>query len=354
MANNPFEGVIWHDAESLSLGGMGWRGEEREQPFDRFPSSLRTQINNQLWDLSTWPAGIYVTFRSSARDIYVRWTLDEKDQRQVEAYQAACARSGVDCYGRDDSGLWRWVGSQPAWKEPECDGRVNNLELDGVDREYRIYFPLMRRVVKMEIGARESILPVDKDPHPPIAYYGTSIVHGAVVSRSGMTHAAQLGRTLQREVLNLGFCGRAWCEEEVAAALGRLHPALFILDVLPNNSAEDIPRRLSGFLRILRAARPNVPIVLVGDRVFGDAAFMPERATGFHAKNQALDQTVLMLQQEGITGLHLTHHPNWFGEDNEGSTDGSHPNDLGATRMAAALAAVVDKRLNATDGSLSR
>ena len=341
MANDPFDGVVWHDASKLGLGGLGWCDEVRENPYDRFPAAMRDQVAPKLWDLSTWAAGICVTFRTSARNLYVRWTLDEIDERPVEAYQAACARSGMDCYGRDESENWRWVGTKEAWREPKCDGRLNNLPLDGIERDYRVYFPLMRRVLRAEIGACETILPSSKDRRLPIAYYGTSIVHGAVVSRPGMTHAAQLGRLLQSEVVNLGFCGRAWCEPEVAAALSRLQPALYVIDVLPNNSAADLLQRLPVFLRILRNARPDTPVLLVGDRMFGDAAFMPERRRDFAAKNAAQEQAVQMLRDEGMEGLHLARHPDWFGADGEGSTDGSHPNDLGATRMAAALAPMV-------------
>lgn len=346
MNDNSFDGVKWQDAQALGLRGIGWRTEHREQPFDRFPSFLRTKISPRLWELSTWPAGVHVDLRCAAKNLFVRWTLDMKADRSIEAYQAACARSGLDGYGRNADGAWRWIGSQECWKEPVCDGRLNRLVLDGADREYRIYLPLMRRVLKMEIGAREPIRPGGPKDDQPIAYYGTSIVHGAVVSRPGMTHAAQLSRALNRDVLNLGVCGRAWCETDLAHALGQLAPALYLVDVLPNNDVEQILQRLPPFLQILRQARPNIPILLLGDRAFGDDAYIPERKQLFLAKNTALKDTVDDLQRGGMTGLHLAFHPSWFGEDGEGSTDGSHPNDLGATRMAAALAPVVARILH--------
>jgi hypothetical protein len=152
-----------------------------------------------------------------------------------------------------------------------------------------------------------------------------------------MAHASQLGRHLGREVVNLGFAGRAWCEPVVAEAMARQDACLYLVDVLPNNGEGELPDRLGTFLRRLREFRADTPILLVCDRLFGDAAFCPSRLATQRGKNAALQDTLAELQSEGVPELYLTMHPNWFGDDMEGTADASHPNDLGATRMAASL-----------------
>jgi hypothetical protein len=336
MTSDPYADVIWHDAHGLCLGGLGWRQEAREQSFDRFPAAMREQVSPDLWRLACQPAGVYVEFAGSPRQVFARWHLSEP-LPQGEAVNRL-PQSGLDVYARDDLGIWRWAGSRTPWNAPNCDGSLISGILDAQEREYRVYLPLMNRVDRVEIGSREPLGPLkNADTRDPVVVYGTSIVHGAGVSRPGMPHVCQLGRMLDRELLNLGFCGRAWCEPGVAEALGRLRASLFVVDCLPNNGPEELAKRLPAFLRILRAARPDTPILLVEDRQFGGARFQPERSPYRCAKNRALERVVDGLRAEGLAGLHVASHLDWFGGDGEGTLDGSHPNDLGAWRMATAL-----------------
>ena len=92
---------------------------------------------------------------------------------------------------------------------------------------------------------------------------------------------------------------------------------------------------MPGFIRTLRAARANTPILLVQDRNFDNGICTPQYRDERPLKNKALDEVISRLQGDGIPNLHLARHPNWYG--NDGSVDGSHPNDLGAYRMATRL-----------------
>lgn len=337
--DDPFAGVVWRDARELGLRGVAWGDEARERPYDRLPAALKGQVSDDLWRLSTQSAGLYVELEGAFTDVFARWELAE-GQKGSE-HMAPVARSGMDTYGRDGNGVWRWVGSRSTWREPHCDGRMHAGKLDGKRRVYRVYLPLMARLVSLEIGSREAIGAVEADARKPVVYYGTSIVHGAAVGRAGMSHAAQLGRMLEREVINLGFAGRAFCEGVLAEWISRVSAEAYLLDVLPNNSAEQLGERLPPFVRTLRSRRPETPIVLIGDRRFGDAAFIHGRAAQKEEKDRKLMDVVEGLQREGVKGLHLALHESWFGDDSEGTTDGSHPNDLGAWRMAQALAGPV-------------
>lgn len=337
----------WRSAAELNPRGRGWEGEERENFWDRFPLELKGKIDEPLWNLGTESAGIYVDFRTDAREIRVRWDMAER--WAFGAYETGCGISGFDLYGRDARRSWRWAGSFFSGNPCQGEGTLTRLPLDGVEREYRLYFPLRRRVFSVEVGADAEVAPVQPDPRPPLAYYGTSIVHGAGVGRPGITHAAQLGRALDREILNLGVCGRAKCEPPLVEALARLNPDLYLIDVLPNNSAAEVSERVPKLLQILRNRHRDIPILLLGDRVYGDAAFMPGRAVDFARKNEALTRAVDEAKEAGLEPLHLLIADDWYGEDGEGTTDASHPNDLGAFRMAAQLIPRV-KALSATPG----
>jgi hypothetical protein len=327
----------WHNVDEKNLRGLGWKDEHRTSPFHRLPKTLQSEIPSQLWDLGCESAGLYIDFVSNATDICVRWEV--KKSQECHLYMSYMGRSGLDLFGRDGSGKWRWAGSISANDDKKFNGQLNSEPLDGCTREYRLYLPLMRQVQSIEIGTRGSLDFCKPIERKPIAYYGTSIVHGAGVSRPGLSHCSQLGQCLDREFINLGFSGRAFCELPIATALGRLDPCLYIVDVLPNNSAPQLLERLPQFLELLRKSRPKTPILILGDRVFPNSTFQPLLGDTFRTKNHTLEMIVQQLIDHGKKRLHLHLHPDWFGPN--GSSDGSHPNDLGATRMAEALVPII-------------
>ena len=337
------EDVPWKDGLELGLRGLGWRDAERASPYDRFPLAMKDRITPNLWGLSQQSAGLYLEFTAATRDIFVRWKLDGAPNNGF--FDAPSGRSGVDLYGQDEAGRWWWVGTKEAWREPESDGKINRLPLDGQRRKYRLYLPLHRRLREVAVGCAEGVAPVAPPTTNPIVYYGTSIVHGVGVSRAGLAHAAWLGRALNREIINLGFSGSAFCETAVAEALGQLKTPLFIIDVLPNNAVEVMESRLTAFYRTLRAAQPDTLILFLGDRVYGDAAFCPERKAVFTAKNDLLQKLITTFRGSMPGPLELFFADSWYGIDNEGTTDASHPNDLGAARMARQLIPLVERLL---------
>src|SRR5207248_2870477 len=87
-----------------------------------------------------------------------------------------------------------------------------------------------------------------------------------------------LGRRLNCPVINLGFSGNGRMDPEMASLLAELDAAVYILDCLPNLSAKEVAERTEPFVRILRKARPQTPIVLVEDRSFANAAARAEAA----------------------------------------------------------------------------
>lgn len=349
----------WTDVLSLGLRGRGWTDEPREQPFDRLPQSDAANLEADLSRLTRQSAGLYVDFVTAADTIIASWSIDESYAGSDHPYMTPVAVAGLDLYGMDADGSWKWAGCRGPEESSGGEGALNRSPLDGIKRRYRLYFPLRSRLLSCRIRALRHgsgatvLLPPDdpgtsgNDPARAVCYYGTSIVHGVGVDRPGMAHASQLGRILGREVINLGLAGRARCEPEIAAALNRLDPALFVFDVLPNNAADDIYERVCGFVRLIRAHHASVPVVLIGDREFGDAPFCPERRATRVAKDAELLKAVEALQVEGCPKLYPLLHSSWFGDDCEGTVDASHPNSLGATRFASVLARLLGAILSA-------
>jgi len=333
----------WTDALNLTVGGLGWRKEHREQPFDRLPASMKDLLPETTWWLGKQSAGVYVEFRTCATSIAVRWECEQTGGHPQDPYMPLSGQGGVDLYGRDGQGIWRWAGCQQPFAEPQANGKLTKLPLDGVDRIYRVYFPLMRRILKLEVGTNQPATPSGKDSRLPIVYYGTSIVHGAGVSRPGTGHAQMLSRELDMEVYNLGFCGNAKCETSVADLLARQPARMILLDPVPNNGVEELAGRLRPFLQTLLPRVSDIPVLCVEERLFGDAAFQPERGENCTAKNHVLQSVMQEFRKQGFQNLHLVKMGDYYGED--GSTDSNHPNDLGSRRLYERLLPAIQAHL---------
>jgi hypothetical protein len=220
-------------------------------------------------------------------------------------------------------------------------------------REYILYLPLYNGTKFVELGIpatniMEKAPPWGAGERKPIVFYGTSILQGLSASRPGMVHSAILGRKFNWPTINLGFSGNGKMEPEMADLLAELDPSVYVIDCLPNMDAEEIKARVEPLVGKLRAAHPNVPIVLVEDRTLQDSFLIAGRMEWYHLKDRAeLKAAYDRLQKAGVKNLHYIPGEHLFGDDGEGSVDGSHPTDLGFTRQAEIFAKVLEPFLKA-------
>jgi len=326
----------WIDARELCVEGRGW--QDTDSPFDRFPPRAKGRVPEVVWDLSRMAAGVTVRFESDALELRARWELASDTLHSVHSPLLAC--SGLDLYARSDSGAWRWVGVTRELTGRQCECLLNpGGTLRPGTHEFLVYLPLGNPVQKLEIGVPEGamIRTLSARTEKPVVCYGTSICHGMGVSRPGMTHLAQLGRRLDYPIINLGVSGNAKMELAVAELLAELDAALFIIDAIPNMEPQLVTERAEPFLRHLAAARPGVPILLVEDRTYPAGWLIPAQATQNGGRREAFRQAYGRLLADGVGPLRYLAGEGLLGIDADGTNDGSHPNDLGAHRMANAL-----------------
>lgn len=334
----------WHDVAAWDLEGRLWADEPRAGHYDRFPAAAEGTVPEPVWNLSRASAGMVARFRTDATVIRVRLKL--RGAALAMPHMPATGVSGLDLYARDERGGWRWVAvAKPDRQEFEAE-LVSGIAAGS--REFAAYLPLYNGVESLAIGvpAGASCEPLAARPRP-IVFYGTSITQGASASRPGMVHVAILGRRLDRPVANLGFSGNGRMDAGVGDLLARVDAACYVIDCLPNMNAEQVRERCLPLVERLRAARPDVPIVLVEDRRSTNAWIRP-RQQGFHdANHAALREAFAALVAKGIGHLHYLSGDGLLGDDAEGAVDGSHPNDLGFMRQAAAFEPVLRQALEA-------
>lgn len=324
----------WCDARELQVEGRGWT--DTKNLYDRLPARAEKIVRPSVWSLSRDSAGICVRFVTDATMIAARWQL-RKDALAMP-HMPATGVSGLDLYVKD-KGSWRWLGNGRPTNKTEEKVLVRGLKPKR--REYLLYLPLYNGVTELSIGVPQKADlesgSARKANVKPVVFYGTSIVQGGCASRPGMAYPAILGRRLDRPTINLGFSGNAQCEPELARLLAELDPAVYVLDPLPNMNAEMIAERFEQFVRTLREARPNTPMVLVENIEYTDGDFVESRRARFTGANSRLKEIYERLTKSGQRKVFYVRAAKLIGGDGEGTVDGTHPTDLGFFRMADAI-----------------
>jgi len=350
MASKDPEGKwLWYDARQLTVEGQGWT--DTAAPYDRFPAKAEGVVREAVWNLSRHSAGICVRFSSNADKISARWKVTAANLAMP--HMPATGVSGLDLYIKAD-GKWQWIGAgRPEKQESDC---VLASGIPAGEHEYLCYLPLYNGTDKLEIGvppdaalAKAGARPAGHDK--PIVFYGTSITHGGCASRPGMAHPAILGRRLDTPVINLGFSGNGTMDPEVGALLAELDAAVYVIDCAPNMSPEVITERAEPFVTALRAAKPDVPIVLVECVAYQAGAVLPEKKAAYMNKNKALREAYDRLVAKGVPNMSYIEGPALLGDDGDATVDGTHPTDLGFQRIADAMEPVLRKAL--TGGTAS-
>jgi len=330
----------WYDIRQFGVEGRGWN--DTRDFYDRLPARAETMVRKPVWELSRNSAGMCVRFVTDATALRARWALTESWLYLPN--MTAIGKSGLDLYVKTDKG-WHWLAvGQPTAQTNEVT-LVENL-LPG-KREYLLYLPLYNGTKFVELGIPpgatiEKAGPWGPGTRKPIVFYGTSILQGLSASRPGMVHSAILGRRFNWPTINLGFSGNGKMEPEMADLLSELDPSVYVLDCLPNLVAGEIKERVEPWVRKLRAAHPDTPIVLVEDRTMQDSFLIAGRMEYYHLKDRAeLKAAYERLEKSGVKNLYYIPGEHLFGEDGEGSVDGSHPSDLGFMRQADIFARVL-------------
>jgi hypothetical protein len=324
--------VTWHDVSTWGIEGKGWSDTERF--YDRFPARAKGKVPDSVWSLSRQSAGMCVRFRTDSPSIHLR--MDLLSANLALPHMPSTGVSGFDLYTRDGRGRWQWVKqAMPAAQHVE--GSLIGGLAPGM-KEFVGYLPLYNGVNKLEVGVEEGAKfePIAPRTAKPVVFYGTSICQGACASRPGSAYTAIVGRMLEQPVINLGFSGSGRMDSGVVDLLAELDPSVYAIDCLPNMDAALVKERTEQLVKALRAARPSTPILLVEDRTFAQAPVVPSMMKAHAERRGELAAAYRRLRDAGIPNLHYLKGDRLIGTDSEGTTDGSHPNDLGMMRYAEA------------------
>ena len=329
-----------HDASTLPL--LGTLAPDASKSYSRLPDSLKDSIRTDLWELGKHSAGLAVRFRSDASAIGARWKSTNKFNMN---HMTATGIRGVDLYVLDDDSTWTPVASGRPSMSSHNNASCIMENMEPRMREYMLYLSLYDGVDSLYVltDSAARVLPPAVDlprRDHPMVMYGTSILQGGCASRPGMVHTSVLGRMFNREVINLGFSGNARLDPEIARLMAGCDASVYVLDMLPNCTADILESRLEPFVAILRASRPDVPIPLVESPMFPAWRFNSEVRTTLTHKNDVLRAIYRRL---AATDPHIYYMSADRVLDNvEATVDNYHYTDLGFSRFAEAMKPVLE------------
>lgn len=335
----------YFDADALPLYGKGFSG--KGERYSRFPDSLKCVSREALWNLSRDPAGMAVRFSTCSSAIAARWV---NTSAWGMNHMTDTAVRGLDLYTLDE-GEWRFVNSGRPARDKKENEAVIIADMELVEREYMLYLPLYLGLESLEIGVDSTAVvnpPAVESPlrEKPVVFYGTSILQGACASRPGMAFTNIISRRLDRETVNFGFSGNAFLDMEVARLMADIDAGCYVLDFVPNTSAEQITDLMEPFYNIIRYRHPGVPVIFVEDPLYPHSRYDRRMAEEIKGKNEALREVFEDMIRKGEKDIYYVSSKNMIGDDGEATIDGVHFTDLGMVRYSDLLTPLIEDILD--------
>ena len=110
--------------------------------------------------------------------------------------------------------------------------------------------------------------------------------------------------------------------------------AAFVIACVENLDAAQIAERTEPLVHCIRSAHPRTPIILVESLLYENAWLVRTHLTRVQTSNDALRSAYERCLAAGVKHLHYVTSNQLLNPNDEGTVDGTHPNDIGATKIA--------------------
>lgn len=174
----------------------------------------------------------------------------------------------------------------------------------------------------------------------PVVFYGSSITMGCGASAPVNTYPALISRRFDTDFINLGFSGNAKGEATVAEYIASLDMSAFVLDYDHNApTVEHLESTHEEFYNIIRAKNPDLPIIIMSRPDAPDTLDAAKRL-------DVIFNTFLKARKAGDRVWFINGSNIFDGPYRDCCThEGCHPNDLGYSKMADVVSAIVKEFL---------
>ena len=329
------DGIKWHALSGNDFEGRGWK--KTEFPFDRIPAKVKDSLPGVWKNNFHSSAGMCAHFVTDSTRIRIRYQLGSEQLGEPNFNVAAF--SGTDLYAYDPKQKrWRWAAATPHFILTDQNPEYTLIEgMPRKKRRFRLYLPFRNQILKLAVGtdkdAEWSVTPPRTEQ--PLVYYGTSLIHGAFVTRPGLGTAQIVARELDLPLINMGFSGSAKLELEMARLLAELDARIYVIDPYHNLSPDQIEERMEVFLDELCSRKSGTPVLFLGAPPVLNAWLKPDRLQ-IDERKIALMGAIAKKMKKKYANLHYLKGTNFYGSDDV-SIDGIHVNDAAFGHMAKIL-----------------
>ena len=332
--------------------GFPWRGpngEPRRLPMTITEKDL--EYPNAATTLAWHSAGGEVRFRTTSDRVVLRAELYYvSDMNHMTRAGSAGFVFFTDSGTRHEKyQRYASLSSAQAAKGKGADGLVRyqytlNLNNGGKPRTVAIYMPLYSGVRKMSIGIEEDaelLPPNPRQVKDPICFYGSSITQGCSASHPANLYSTLLCRAVDAPQINMGFSSGARGEQCVAEAIAGLKLSAFVMDYDHNaQSLQQLKDTHEAFFKTIRAAQPNLPIIIVSGPRDGSVE-------GHRQRRDVIRATYEHAVAAGDKNVYFVDGISFFDKIPRKycTVDNVHPTDLGFHLMYLKILPVLQKAL---------
>ena len=314
---------VWTEASDLTL--IGKLFPDTPNPYHRI-DTVRfkgfTQKENAQVRMSS---GLAVCFVTDSPYIYVK--TDYANPSNGSNITGTSSR-GYDLYIKKD-GKWLWAGANaPGWHHLGDEVRLV-VNMEPVEHECLMYLPTFSEENSILIGTKpgSSIRPMEPPFRHRVGLFGSSYMHGASTSRSGMAVPAQLTRMTGIQILSIACSGNSKLQPYYADALREADVDAYIFDSFSNPSAKMINERLFPYIEKIREKKPDTPIIFISSIWRERNNFNTQSYKDEMAKMHMAD-SLMKIACKKYNDVYYV-HSDASTPDHNHQVDGVHPDDYG-------------------------
>ena len=326
-AISPVSAQKWVEATELGIHGQTFKNSK--YPYCRFDYSPYTDYKDVMKHAKK-STGLYLVFKTNSSQISASWS--NKPTRMGDN-MTGIVQKGLDLYIKDANG-WHFAGVGRVSTLPEKNSRTRVIiqNLPEGDKECLLYLPIWAEIDYLRIGVDDNAT-IEGLPTPfrhKVVVHGSSITHGASASRSGLTYPALLSRNLGIDFVNFGWSGLCRMQPEFLDILKKCEADAFLFDSFSNPTEQQIKDRVEHFVEEMVKAHPGKPLIFLQSPIDLESYFDTKRYASrvSHVNTASKMMKELTKRYKDVYFLEV---PDVLGEN--GTTDNSHPTDLGFHRF---------------------
>ena len=327
--------------EATELGIHGQTVKNSKYPYCRFDYSAYTSYKDVMTHAKK-STGLYLVFKTNSSKISASWS--NKPTRMGDN-MTGIVQKGLDLYIKDANG-WHFAAVGRVSTLPEKNSRTRVLleNLPEGEKECLLYLPIWAEVHYLRIGVDDEAT-IEGLPTPfrhKVVVHGSSITHGASASRSGLTYPALLSRNLGIDFVNFGWSGVCRMQPEFLEILKSCEADAFLFDAFSNPTEQQIKERVEHFVAEMVKAHPGKPLIFLQSPIDLESYFNTVKYSQrvSHVNTASKMMKSITKQYKDVYFLEVK---DVLGEN--GTTDNSHPTDLGFHRFVTTYQPMIAKIL---------